>query len=78
MLGLRWAFTVAGVKSMVMSLWKVPDEGTRQLMEAFYKADPALPVSVRMRRAQLKIMRALRREGDPDPWTWGAFIVSGR
>jgi len=76
-LGLRWAFAVAGVRSLVMSLWKVPDEGTRKLMEAFYKVDSKLPVSVRMRRAQLKILRTMRKDGDADPWSWGAFIVSG-
>ena len=34
--GLRRAFVVAGAKTLVMSLWKVPDERTRELMEGFY------------------------------------------
>jgi CHAT domain len=33
--GLRRAFVLAGAKTLVMSLWKVPDEPTRELMESF-------------------------------------------
>lgn len=35
--GLRRAFVLAGAKTLVMSLWKVPDEQTRELMGDFYK-----------------------------------------
>ncbi len=34
--GLRRAFTVAGSKRLVMSLWKVPDRATALLMELFF------------------------------------------
>jgi CHAT domain-containing protein len=35
-LGLRRAFTVAGARTLVMSLWKVPDLATAFLMDRFY------------------------------------------
>jgi CHAT domain-containing protein len=35
-LGLRRAFIVAGAKTLVMSLWKVPDLATAFLMDRFY------------------------------------------
>ncbi|MUH01065.1 tetratricopeptide repeat protein [Scytonema sp. UIC 10036] len=34
--GLRRAFAVAGAKTLVMSLWKVPDRATALLMERFF------------------------------------------
>ncbi|MGZ4864941.1 MAG: CHAT domain-containing protein [Halobacteriota archaeon] len=36
-LGLRRAFMPAGVKTLVMSLWSVPDEATKELMVDFYR-----------------------------------------
>ncbi len=80
-LGLRWAFSVAGARALVMSLWKVPDEETRHLMEHFYvavAANPQADKAVALRAAQLALLKRLRREGEANPWAWAAFIVSGR
>lgn len=80
-LGLRWAFHIAGAHALVMSLWQVPDEQTRQLMIAFYKhiqGKKKLDAASALRAAQLKMLRARRAEGDPSPWSWSAFIASGR
>jgi len=71
--GLQRAFTLAGAKTLVMSLWSVPDDATRELMEDFYtrilsgegRADA-------LRNAQLAL-----RAKYPDPYFWGAFICQG-
>jgi CHAT domain-containing protein/tetratricopeptide (TPR) repeat protein len=71
--GLRRSFVAAGARTLVMSLWKVPDTWTRRLMTAFYerllagdgRADA-------LREAQLVIKRR-----NADPRVWGAFICQG-
>ena len=36
-LGLRRAFQIAGVRTMIMSLWSVDDQATRVWMRALYE-----------------------------------------
>jgi tetratricopeptide (TPR) repeat protein len=71
--GLRRAFTVAGARTLVMSLWKVPDEVTQKLMVDFYDRILAGEQKAEaLRQAQL----ALRKDY-PTPRHWGAFICQG-
>ena len=71
--GLRRAFVLAGAKTLVMSLWKVPDEETRELMEDFYRRILAgEPRAEALRNAQLAMKAKY-----PDPFFWGAFICQG-
>lgn len=71
--GLRRAFGVAGARSIVMSLWRVPDEETKQLMLQFYDHMLAgKPKPTALHLAKL----ALRAE-KPNPLYWGAFICEG-
>ncbi|QRO02610.1 CHAT domain-containing protein [Archangium violaceum] len=72
--GLRRAFVVAGAETVVMSLWKVKDDTTRQLMEGYYRnllAGQGRAVALR------EAMRALRQT-QPHPHDWAPFIVLGR
>jgi CHAT domain-containing protein len=71
--GLRRAFFQAGAKTLVMSLWKVPDEATRELMTEFYRR--LLDGEGRaeaLRQAQLSM-----KAKHPSPYFWGAFICQG-
>jgi CHAT domain-containing protein len=71
--GLRRAFTVAGTKTLVMSLWKVPDRQTRDLMTLFYEdLLQGKPRIEALREAQLQM-----RTRHPQPFYWGAFICQG-
>ncbi len=71
--GLCSAFVLAGAKTLVMSLWKVPDVPTRELMEAFYgRLLAGEGRAEALRQAQLALKAKY-----PDPFYWGAFICQG-
>lgn len=70
-LGLQQAFKRAGVESIVMSLWNVPDDATALLMTFFYEQ----LLSGKNRRDALKIAVEQVRLKYPDPYYWGAWVV---
>jgi len=71
--GLRRAFLLAGVKTIVISLWKVDDEQTQVLMLDFYQRIlQGQPRAEALRSAQLALKRSY-----PHPFYWGAFICQG-
>ncbi len=71
--GLRRAFVLAGAKTLVMSLWKVPDEPTRELMGDFYgRLMAGQGRAEALRQAQLAMKARY-----PEPFYWGAFICQG-
>jgi CHAT domain-containing protein/Tfp pilus assembly protein PilF len=78
--GLRRAFTQAGAKSLVMSMWKVPDKETKELMVTFYSNiyKKGMNRSQALRQATLKQMKITKdRYGNSNPYYWGAFIFMG-
>nr|HQU56949.1 CHAT domain-containing protein [Chitinophagaceae bacterium] len=69
--GLQRAFLVAGADAIIMSLWKVDDKATQQLMNNFYKnlmKDDNKQKA--FRDAQLQLMTTLQQ-----PLYWGAFVM---
>jgi CHAT domain-containing protein/lipopolysaccharide biosynthesis regulator YciM len=73
--GLRRALVIAGSQSQVLSLWKVDDRATVELMKTFYaniKAGKGRHEA--LRDAQLKL---LRHPNYQNPYNWAAFIPSG-
>ena len=78
--GLRRAFTQAGARSLVMSMWPVPDKETRELMVEFYKNILAGKMNRchALRQAALKEMKIVKqRYGHTNPFFWGAFVFLG-
>jgi CHAT domain-containing protein/Tfp pilus assembly protein PilF len=71
--GLRRAVVLAGANALVMSLWSVPDAETQQLMASFYERLFAGAAG----DAALRDAQHARREKQPDPYYWGAFIYQG-
>lgn len=71
--GLQRAFRLAGVKSIVMSLWKVSDSVTSELMQEFYSqylSGSRLSKQEALKAAQRKI-----RKIHPEPFYWAAFVI---
>jgi CHAT domain-containing protein/Flp pilus assembly protein TadD len=78
--GLRRAFTQAGAKSVVMSMWSVPDAETKELMIEFYRGAQSRKMNrcQALRQAALKQMAVVKqRYGYPHPFYWGAFVFMG-
>jgi tetratricopeptide (TPR) repeat protein/CHAT domain-containing protein len=78
--GFRRAFRIAGAQTVVMSLWPVHNEATRDWMEHLYRArlEDGLSTAESVRRAGLKLLRERRESGQSThPFTWGAFIAAG-
>jgi CHAT domain-containing protein len=71
--GLRRALGVAGAQTVVMSLWKVNDETTRELMVDYYRRLLAGQGRV---AALDEAMKALRGK-QPHPYYWAPFIAIG-
>ncbi len=71
--GLQRAFKVAGVKSIVMSMWKVDDAVTQKLMTTFYQK---FAESNKARQA-FKEAQAIIKKQHPEPYYWGAFVMVG-
>lgn len=69
--GLQRAFKLAGVKSLIMSLWKVPDEATSKLMQLFY--DNWLN-GMEVHRAFTESQKQIREEY-PSPYYWAGFVI---
>ena len=71
--GLQRAFTVAGAKRLVMSLWKVDDTATQMLMSSFYTnwIQKAMTPTAAFRKAQIDLMKTY-----PEPYYWGAFVMT--
>ena len=78
--GLRRAFQVAGAGTLIMSLWRVEDESTRQWMKALYEGRLLrdLDTAEAVRQASLTVLRQRREAGkSTHPLYWGAFVAAG-
>jgi CHAT domain-containing protein len=69
--GIQRAFKMAGVKTILMSLWKVDDIATALMMTTFYKELLATNNKhIAYKRAQQKV-----REKFENPYYWAGFIM---
>ncbi|NOT47721.1 MAG: CHAT domain-containing protein, partial [Acidobacteria bacterium] len=74
LIGLTRAFIAAGASSLVLSLWRVDDHATLQLMETFYaEFCGGKGVGESLRTAQRRLI-----EAEFHPYLWSPFILTGR
>ncbi|MDB4444471.1 CHAT domain-containing protein, partial [bacterium] len=78
--GLRRSFTQAGARSLVMSMWAVPDQETKEIMLEFYKNVLTNNINrcQALRQAALQEMQIVKeRYGHKNPFYWGGFVFLG-
>jgi len=72
------AFNYAGVSSTVMSLWKVPDKETTQIMTSFYShLSEGLEKDLALRNAKLAYLNSTTDPALRHPYYWAGFVISG-
>ncbi len=72
------AFTFAGVPATVASLWEVPDQSTRQIMESFYKyLKRGDTKSKALQLAKLDYINNTSQPKLKQPYYWAGFVLYG-
>lgn len=72
------AFHFSGVPSVVMSLWKVPDRSTKQIMLLFYKyLKEGNSKSEALQKAKLDYLSVTHDPALRHPYYWAGFVVNG-
>ena len=77
LIGLTWAFFVAGASTTIVSQWKVNSGSTTDLMHDFHRnmLKSGIPKAQALRLAALKVRRSALYE---HPFYWAPFILVGK
>ena len=75
--GLRRAFQMAGAKTVVSSLWQVPDMESMKFMKSLYSMNSQTYPELMQKVASQRIAEARLRGRPTHPFSWGAFVATG-
>lgn len=75
-IGLTWAFLIAGCPTLVASQWEVRDDSTSTLMSGFHRAlkTGAQPSAEALRQAALSLLQSPKYK---HPYYWAGFVLIG-
>ncbi|MCG8421616.1 MAG: CHAT domain-containing protein [Proteobacteria bacterium] len=74
--GLRQAFFLAGAETLLLSLWRVDDDATQQLMSRYYRRLMLGESRIQaLRNTQIAL---LREPGEIHPQYWASFVLAGK
>lgn len=71
---LQRAFHLAGAKTVIMSLWKIPDEATKDIIICFYEN----LLSGKTANEALRTAQSANKKKYPHPLFWGGLVLSGK
>jgi CHAT domain-containing protein len=70
--GLQRALKLAGVDNMIVSLWKVPDDATQEMMTLFYNN---LSATKKIVASFNDAQKTMRNKYPDEPIKWGGFVL---
>ncbi len=72
------AFHFSGVPSVLMSLWKVPDKETKDIMVFFYKhLKKGETKNLALKNAKLDYLASTKDKNLKHPYFWSGFVLNG-
>jgi CHAT domain-containing protein len=72
------AFNYAGVPAIIMSLWKVPDKETKEIMVRFYQnLNKGETKNRALKNAKLAYLKATKDVNLKHPYYWSGFVLNG-
>jgi CHAT domain-containing protein len=80
LIGMSWAFFIAGASTTVVSQWQVDSAGTAQLMVDFHRILRGKDKKTMVSKAEALRQAALKLMADPKyrhPFFWSGFVVVG-
>lgn len=79
-MGMSWAFFVAGTRSMLVSQWKVDSRSTSELMTNFYEGlrpNPNWSVGKKAGALKAAALNVLKHQQYRHPFYWSGFVLVG-
>jgi CHAT domain-containing protein len=80
LIGMSWAFFIAGTSTTVVSQWKVDSASTARLMVSFHRAWQGFDKPAPVNKAEALRRSAMNLMSDPKyrhPFYWSGFVVVG-